>query len=327
MRLTTGSLTTSGQDLVRRIHDLGRLLRPTPLVQVAVPGLRVFAKLEYMNPVGSIKDRSAYWILKQAAERGEIDAGRTLVESSSGNFAVALASYAQLLGLRFIPVIDPNILPAHEAFLRRACQTVVKVETRDGTDGFLKARLDAVHEVCASRPGAFWTNQYANADSMDAHYRLTAEEVCRDLPVLDYAFIGVSTGGTIAGMSRRLKEQYPAVRIVAVDAAGSVIFGGPSRPRHIPGLGAGIVPPLVAHAQIDEVTLVSERDAAAACRTLLWEHGLFVGGSTGSSFAALSRLAQRTRGTPEPTALFLCADRGTAYLDTVFDEAWVKRLE
>lgn len=322
---TTGSLTARGRALLQRIDQLAPLLRPTPVVPITLRGVNAFAKLEYMNPVGSVKDRSAYWILKRAAERGEIDADTTLIESSSGNFAIALASYAQLLGLRFVPVIDPNILPTHEAFLRRVCETVVKVDARDGTGGFLQTRLDTVHELCAGTPGGFWTNQYNNLDGLDAHYRLTGSEVCHDLPVLDYAFIGVSTGGTIAGMSRRLKEHYPGITIVAVDAAGSVIFGGPPRRRHIPGLGASIVPPLVDHAQIDEVAIVSEAEAAAGCRTLLWEHGLFVGGSTGSSFAALQRYVPRFEGTP--TALFLCADRGTAYLDTVFDARWVARLE
>jgi cysteine synthase A len=303
------------------------VLRPTPLVPVVLPGLRLFAKLEYMNPVGSIKDRSAYWILKRAAERGDIDAETTVIESSSGNFATALASYAQLLGIRFIPVIDPNILPMHEAFLRRVCQTVVKVDQRDDTGGFLKTRLKTVAALCARTPGAFWTNQYDNADGVEAHYRLTADEVCRELPTLDYVFIGVSSGGTIAGMSRRLKERYPAVTVVAVDAAGSVIFGGPARTRHIPGLGASIVPPLVAQAQIDEIAIVSESEAAAGCRALLWQHGLLVGGSTGSSFAAVQRYARRTSGSTEPTAIFLCADRGTAYLDTLFDDEWAARLE
>jgi cysteine synthase A len=324
---TTDDVRGSTQGLRCRIEQLERLLRPTPLVPVPVPGLRLFAKLEYMNPVGSIKDRSAYWILKRAVERGQIGADTTVIESSSGNFAIALASYAQLLGLRFIPVIDPNILPMHESFLRRVCDTVVKVDAPDDTGGYLKTRLNRVHELCARTPGAFWTNQYGNADGMEAHYALTAEEVCGALPTLDYAFIGVSTGGTIVGMSRRLKERYPAITIVAVDAKGSVIFGGPPQRRHIPGLGASIVPPLIVQAHIDEIAIVSETEAAAGCRALLWEHGLFVGGSTGSSFAAVQRFAKRQRASPVPTAIFLCADRGTAYLDTVFDSGWISRLD
>lgn len=320
-------LCSPSQELLRRIDRLGRLMRPTPLVELAFDGARLFAKLEYANPVGSIKDRAAYWILRRAAERGEIDEQTTIVESSSGNFATALATYAELLGLRFIPVIDPNILPTYESFLRRTCPTVVKVEEPDESGGYLKTRLRAVQDLCAGMDRVFWTNQYGNLDGMDAHYRLTAEEVCADLPSLDYAFIGVSSGGTIAGMSRRLKERFPAVRVIAVDAAGSAIFGCPPRRRHIPGLGAAIVPPLLEHALIDDVVIVPERDTARACRELLWEHGLFAGGSSGTSYAAVQTYAERLRATPGATALFLCNDRGAAYMDTVYNTEWTKRLE
>jgi 2,3-diaminopropionate biosynthesis protein SbnA len=315
------------QTLFQQVEQLGRLLRPTPLIPVSVPSLNVFAKLEYVNPIGSIKDRSAYWILRRAVERGEIHEGTTIIESSSGNFATAVAAYAQLLGLRFIPVIDPNILPMHEAFLRRVCETVVKVETPDSSGGFLRTRLDKIQELRTNLAGAFWTNQYDNPDGMDAHYRLTAGEICADLPSLDFAFIGVSSGGTISGMSRRLKEHYPNVKVIAVDVVGSAAFGGEPRRRHIPGLGASIVPPLLAHAQIDDVVSVSEQETARACQALLWEHGLFVGGSSGSGYAAVQRYASRMRTTPTSTAFFVCADQGTAYLDTVFNAEWAARLE
>src|SRR5437660_4327486 len=231
--------------LVARLVQLGKMLRPTPHVPLAVERMRLFAKLEYLNPIGSIKDRPAYWILKRAAERGEICDETTVIESSSGNFAVALATFTHLLGLRFIPVIDPNISTTYESFLRRLCPTVVKVEERDDTGGFLKTRLEMVEHLRATIPNAYWTNQYGNRDAAEAHYELTAGEVCADFDSLDYVFIGVSTAGTIAGMSRRLKERYPKVRIVAVDSEGSVIFGGPPRKRHIPGVGSSIVPPLL----------------------------------------------------------------------------------
>jgi len=313
--------------LVERFRQLGRILRPTPHVRLAVDGMDLFAKLEYLNPFGSIKDRSAYWILSRAAERGELRGGTKIVESSSGNFACALAAIARLVGLRFIPVIDPNIAGIYESFLRRVCPEVVKVDARDDTGGFLKTRLAMVTHLCATLPDAYWTDQYGNPDAMDAHYRLTAAEVCAEFPSLDYAFICVSTAGTIAGMSRRLKERYPAVRIVAVDSQGSVIFGDAPRKRHIPGLGSSIVPPLVSRARIDEVVLIPERDSAAACRELLLEHGLFVGGSSGASFAAVKRYAPRWKGGRVPTVLFLCPDRGMPYVDTVFDSTWSARLE
>jgi cysteine synthase A len=295
-------------------------------VQLEAEGMKLFAKLEFMNAIGSIKDRSALWILKCAAERGDINEETTIVESSSGNFACALAVITRLVGLRFIPVIDPNISPTYESFLRRLCPDMVKVEERDDTGGFLKTRLRTVAQLCRTVPNSFWTDQYANLDALEVHYQLTAGEVCDDFDVLDYAFISVSTAGTIAGMSRRLKQQYPRVRIIGVDSEGSAIFGDKPRKRHIPGIGSSIVPPLVSHAQIDDVVLVPERETVAACRELLLDHGLFVGGSSGTAFAAIKRYAPRLNGSNRPTVLFVCADRGTPYIDTVFDPAWAARL-
>src|SRR5438477_7289447 len=154
-RRTRPSLGTS-------LEQLGKTLRPTPHVPLAVEHMNLFAKLEYVNPVGSIKDRPAYWILKRAAERREICDETTVIESSSGNFASALAAFTRLVGLRFIPVIDPNISGAYEALLRPRCARVVKVEERDDTGGFLKTRLRMVKQLCATTRHAYWTNQYAN---------------------------------------------------------------------------------------------------------------------------------------------------------------------
>ncbi len=313
--------------LATRLQLLRNTFRPTPHVQLAMQRMDLFAKLEYVNPVGSIKDRAAYWILKRAAERGEICDETTVIESSSGNFACALAAFTHLVGLRFIPVIDPNISGTYESFLRRICSTVVKVEDRDDTGGFLKTRLQKVKELCATIPNAYWTNQYGNLDAVKAHYELTAGEICADFHSLDYVFIGVSTAGTIAGVSRRLKERYPKIRVIAVDTEGSAIFGGAPRKRHIPGVGSSIVPQLLSYAKIDDIVLISERETVEACQELLTSHGLFVGGSSGTAFAAVKRYAARMPAYKHPTVLFLCADRGTPYLDTVFDPTWAARLE
>src|SRR2546428_878684 len=273
-------LPTAGPSsrLAARLELLGNTLRPTPHVPLSVKGIHLFAKLEYVNPVGSIKDRSAYWILKRAAERGEICDETTVIESSSGNFACALAAFTHLVGLQFIPVIDPNISGTYESFLRRLCPTVVKVEDRDDTGGFLKTRLQKVKELCATIPNAYWTNQYGNLDAIEAHYELTGAEICADFDSLDYVFIGVSTAGTIAGVSRRLKERYPNIRVIAVDAEGSAIFGGAPRKRHIPGIGSSIVPQMLSYAEIDEIVWNSERGTDQACQELLTSPGLSVGG-------------------------------------------------
>src|SRR5256712_13781854 len=296
--------------LATRLELVRNTLRPTPHVQLATKGMNLFAKLEYVNPVGSIKDRAAYWILRRAAERGEICEETTVIESSSGNFATALAAFTHLVGLRFIPVIDPKISSTYESFLRRICPRVVKVKELDDTGGYLKTRLAMVKHLCAHVPKAHWTDQYGNLDAMEAHYRLTAGEICADFDSLDYVFIGVSTAGTIAGVSRRLKERYPDIRVIAVDTEGSVIFGGVPRKRYIPGVGSSIVPQLLSHAKIDDVVLISERETVQACQELLTTHGLFVGGSSGTAFAAVKTHAARVSASEHPTVLFPCRDRG-----------------
>src|SRR5258708_23873302 len=195
--------------LVTRLEQLGKILRPTPHVPLAVPGMQLFAKLEYLNPVGSIKDRPAYWMLKQAAERGEICDETTVIESSSGNFASALAAFTRLVGLRFIPVIDPNISGTYESFLRRTCATVVKVEQRDDTGGFLKTRLQMVQHLCDTIPNAYWPNQYGNPDAVEAHYELTAGEICADFRPLDHVFLRRRTAGAPARPASRPQEPRP----------------------------------------------------------------------------------------------------------------------
>lgn len=314
------------RELLARSDAALRGIRETPVVPLDQHGMRLFAKLEYCNPVGSLKERPALWILRSAIHRGEIDPGTTIVESSSGNFASALAFYTHLLGLSFIPVIDPNITNTYESFLRRLCPRVEKVGERDATGGFLDVRLQRVRSLLAEIENSYWTNQYGNEDAIEAHYRFTGEEICGQLSSLDYAFIGVSTAATIAGISRRLKERFPKVKIIAVDAEGSVIFGGPPKPRYIAGIGASVRPKLVDKALIDDVVRVPEVDTIRGCRELLWRHGLIVGGSSGSCYAALQKyVPTKGSGTP-PTVLFLCADRGTAYAETIFDDTWAAKM-
>ncbi len=320
-------VTARDRELTGRLDRLRGGLTGTPLVGLLDAGLDLYAKLEYCNPNGTSKDRSALWMLTRAIERGEVTAGSTVVESSSGNFALALASTCRALGLDFVPVIDPNCNAQTEAQLRMLCARVEKVVERDESGGYLGTRLARVAELRGELTSAYWPDQYANPDAMDAHYRLTGAELCRSLPAIDYLFVGVSTGGTIAGLSRRVKESFPACVVVAVDAVGSVIFGGPAGPRRIPGIGASVVPPLCREALIDDVVVVSERDAARGCRDLLTRHGLFAGGSTGSVYAAIGRyFADRPPAGTPPAVVFLCADRGQPYADTVYDDEWVAGL-
>lgn len=306
--------------LMSKLAMAERIIRETPIIHLESPAnlqIDLYAKLEFANGVGSIKDRPALWILKRAIERGQIGPETTIVESSSGNFACALSVFCAVLGLKFIPVIDPNISPVYETTLQCNCDTVVKVSVRDDTGGYLKTRLEKVRELLAANRDVYWPNQYENPDAMAAHYYLTGAEIER-LP-LDYIFVGVSTGGTIAGVSQRLKERNPALRVVAVDAEGSVIFGGAPKKRALPGIGSSICPSLVRQARIDDIAIVPEDDAILACQTLLRRHGLFVGASTGSAYSAIESYFSLRRGKARPRVLFLCCDRGGAYLHNVFN--------
>lgn len=309
-------------ELQARVEALGASLRPTPVVRLAHPRLRLFAKLEYQSFVGSIKDRPAYYMLRDAIRSGEVRRTTTIIESSSGNTGSALAVFCRILGLTFVPVVDPNIQAHYRRLLESACAEVVSVDRRDESGGFLQTRLAKVEELLETCGETFWTDQYRNPSAMAAHYELTAGEILAECPDLDYVFVGVSTAGTIAGVSRRLKEQLPRVKIVAVDAEGSAIFGQKPHRRTIPGIGSSIVPDLLRHARIDDTVFVGELDTIDACHALLREHQILAGGSSGSAYAAIQGYPFPE---PDPTVLFLCADRGTAYMDTIYDAAWVAR--
>lgn len=320
-----GSGGTAGA-LRARLAVLAATFAETPLVRIEDDAVDLHAKLEYCNPNGSSKDRSAFWILKGAVERGEITAETTVVESSSGNFAISMAAFCRTLGIRFVPVIDPNCNQLTEAYLGIMCDRVEKVTERDPSGGYLTTRLDRVKQLQTEYRHVYWPNQYANEDALLAHYRTTGGELCAALPKLDYVFLGVSTGGTIAGVSRRVKEEHPSATVVAVDAAGSAIFGQPPQARLLPGLGSSLVPPLCDRALIDDVVIVPEPAAVQGCLELVRRHGLYTGGSTGSVYAAIRHyFGRRPAGGARPTVAFLCADRGTAYAETVYDADWVAR--
>jgi cysteine synthase A len=313
--------------LLDRITRLRTGLTETPLLALADDRLDLVAKLEFCNPTGSAKDRSALWILEQAIRRGDITAGTTVVESSSGNFAIALATYCRTLGIPFVPVIDPNCNRSTEDYLRTLCDRVEKVAERDGTGGYLNTRLDRVQALLDELDHAYWTNQYANPDAMDAHYRFTGGELCRGLTRLDYLFVGVGTAGTLAGLSRQVTETFPRCTVVAVDSVGSAIFGQPPARRLIPGIGSSIVPPLAGQARVDDVVIVSEGRTVRACHALFERHGLFAGGSTGTVYSAIQtyftgHVTRKSR----PVVAFLAADRGQAYADTIYNPAWARQL-
>ncbi|MCX4762817.1 pyridoxal-phosphate dependent enzyme [Streptomyces sp. NBC_01275] len=310
------------RQLLDRVDALLGDLPRTPVVRLPHPGIRLYAKMESENRTGSAKDRAAIWILREAVRRGEITSTTTVVESSSGNFALALASFLNELDVPFVPVLDPHVNAATERTLRRLCARVEKVTEPDGAGGYLLSRLARVAELRTELSDVYWPDQYSNPDGARGHYELTARELLEDVGRIDYLFVGVGTGATVNGLSRRLGEEHPEAAVVAVDVEGSAIFGAPPARRRIPGIGSSIRPPLIDDAWIRKVVVLSERDEVAGCRALLRDHGIYAGGSTGCVYAAITRHFDGHTG-PEPVVAFLCADSGEPYADTVYTDAWV----
>jgi cysteine synthase A len=308
--------------LWHRIENMRWLLPRTETRRLNHPTLQLFAKMEYANPGGGLKDRAAYWVLREAIRRGEITQHSIVVESSSGNFALSLAFFCSRLGIRFIPVLDSNVNSSTERTLRQACDRVEKVDRADGAGGFLLSRLARVAELVAEIDGAYWPDQYANADGARGHYELTGRELVEAVERIDYLFVGVGTGATIAGVSQRVIESNRDAVVIAVDVEGSVIYGGPSRRRFIPGIGSSIRPPMIDQAIVSDFLVMPEWDEAVGCHDLLRDHGIMAGGSTGCVYAAIGHYFDGYRG-PPPVVAFLCADRGEPYRHTVYSPEWI----
>lgn len=298
----------------------------TPLVSLRrlfpAPLPEVIAKLELLNPGGSVKDRGARFIVEHGLRTGSITSATHLIESSSGNFGVALAMTARVYNLAFTCVVDPKISPINLKILRLLGANVEMVDRLDVEGGYLQTRIARVQELLRALPGGQWINQYANELNWQTHLMDTGAEILAELdrPV-DYLVMAVSTTGTLRGIAQRLREVHSHLRVIAVDAVGSVIFGGPSGPREIPGIGASRVPELLKRDEIDDVIYVSDAETVQGCATLLRAEGIFAGGSSGSIVAALQKVLP---GLPSSASvLTLFPDRGERYLDTLYDEQWV----
>jgi cysteine synthase A len=298
----------------------------TPIAQIPVeelPSVHLYAKLEFYNPLGSVKDRAASYILKKLFENHEIDANTIIIESSSGNFGVALAGFCHHYGLQFIAVVDPHISPINEMLIKAFGASVVKVTEPDENGGYLLHRIQRVKALLKEYQNAYWVNQYGNPYNAEAYYATLGEEICEALEEIDYMFLGVSSGGTITGCSRKITERCPQAKIIAVDIVGSVIFGHSPQKRHIPGMGSSMVPAILQEAKIDDVVMIDEISTIEMCHELLQKHYIFAGGSSGSVFAAVKRYFSTHKPVKKPcNVVMLFPDRGERYINTIYNEQW-----
>jgi cysteine synthase A len=286
-----------------------------------IANVDLLLKLEGLNPAGSIKIKTAIGLLDDV--RDLLRPGGHVIESSSGNLGIALSSVCAARGYHFTCVVDPNTSETSIAIMRAFGAEVVLVSKEDCNGGFLQTRIDYIQGRLALEPGLVWPNQYANPANLLVHASRTAPAIDKEVPDLNYLFVGTGTTGTLMGLSRYFRRHCPDVRIVAVDSVGSVTFGFPSARRHLPGLGTSRRPEIFEAGSFDDVLLIEEADAVKICRRLAAERGLLCGASTG---AVLSAVAQYSGRFPRGAKVVAIApDSGERYLDTVFDDAWIAR--
>ena len=299
--------------------SVDRLIGNTPLVRLSniekELGLRftLLAKPECLNPAGSVKDRVARAMLDDAEARGVLTKDSVIIEPTSGNTGIGLASVAAARGYRLIIVMPDTMSVERRQILRALGAELVLTEGARGMAGAI-ARAE---ELAKETPGAFIAGQFVNPANPDVHYRTTGPEIWEDTDgQVDIFVAGVGTGGTVTGVGRYLKEKKPTVKIIAVEPSDSpVLSGGKAGPHKIQGIGAGFVPKVLDTSVYDEVVTIGSEDAFRLGRLMGRREGLLVGISSGAALAAAIEDGNRPE-TEGKTVVALLPDTGDRYLST-----------
>ena len=279
---------------------------------------KILAKLEYLNPAGSVKDRAALEMIRAAEEAGTLDADTVIIEPTSGNTGIGLAAVAAIRGYRTL-IIMPDTMSIERRKLMAAYGAEVVLS--DGKLG-MKGAIAKAEELAASFPKSFIPDQFANPANPAAHYKTTGPEIFRDTDGdVDIFVGGIGTGGTITGTGRYLKEQKPSVSLIGVEPADSpVLSGGKAGPHKLQGIGAGFVPAALDVSVCDEIVTVRAEDAFAATRLLAKKEAVLCGISSGAALWAAISLAKREENAGK-TIVVLLPDTGDRYLSTDLFEA------
>ena len=284
-------------------------------------GHDIFLKLEGLHVTGSIKFKTAMGLIEDIERGGAKPGETTVIESSSGNLGIALSLVCASKGYRFICVTDPKANTSNIKGMQLYGAEVIVVDKLHPETGYLGTRLETIQHLLETEPNAIWLNQYANVAAKNVHAEQTGNEIAEEFEKVDWIFVGAGTMGTITGVAERLREKHPGVKVVAVEPEGSVTFGGKSEPRHIPGIGTSVRPPLADHVDPDHIVTISEVDTVESCRQFVHEYHLLVGGSTGAVLAAVKE--KQSEFSPGDTIVAISPDLGEKYLDTVYEPSWV----
>ncbi len=308
------------------VESILDLVGNTPLVRLSkvTEGLRplILAKLEQLNPGGSVKDRIGLSMLEDAERSGLLRPGGTVIEPTSGNTGHGLAMAAAIKGYKMIFVMPDKMSPEKISLLRAYGAEVVICPTnvdRESPQSYYSVAERLSREI----PGGFQPNQYFNPRNPEAHYQTTGPEIWRQTDGKITTFVaGVGTGGTISGVGKYLKEQNPAIRVIGADPEGS-IFSGEIAPYKVEGVGEDFWPGTFDREIVDEFIQVTDRECFVAARKLARQEGILVGGSAGLALHAAIQVAVNSK--PDDVIVVLLPDTGRNYLSKFFSDEWMRQ--
>ena len=312
---------------MRYYENVVELIGNTPLVKLRNVtegiGATVLAKIEYLNPGGSVKDRIALRMVEAAERDGLLKPGGTIVEPTSGNTGVGLALVAQLKGYNCVFVCPDKVSEDKQNVLRAYGAEVVVCPTAVAPED-PRSYYNVSDRLAREIPGAWKPDQYSNPNNPISHYETTGPEIWEQTGGRITHFVaGVGTGGTISGIGRYLKEKNPDIQIVGADPEGSVYSGGSGRPYLVEGVGEDFWPQTYDRTICDEIIEVTDKESFHLTRRLAREEGLLVGGSCGMAAMAALRVAERAG--PDAVVVVLLPDGGRGYLSKIFNDDWMAR--
>lgn len=320
-----------------QIHDnILSAIGNTPIVKLnkikTSSPVHIYAKLEFMNPGGSIKDRLGYWMIQDAEKKGTIKPGGTIVEGTSGNTGVGLAIASAILGYKCVFVLPDKMseekIKSLRAFGAKVVVTPTAVEPEDPRSYYSVSR-----RLGKETPNAMYMDQYNNLSNRECHYKWTGPEILKQMPNIDVLVAGIGTGGTICGVGRYLKEHKPNVKIIAIDPVGSIVHEFfktghiATRPKtyKIEGIGEDFIPGNYDLSVVDDVIQVEDKESFLMTRRLLTEEGLYSGISSGSAVVgALKWIESQGDALKNKNVLVILPDSGNRYLSKVFDDDWMQ---